>query len=88
VWRICRDNHWWSVFGKKRAQNGKKPGPPAHEDRVRRQFHAERPNQPWLWDISEHHTGEGKLYLCAIKDVFSNRNVGYSISDRVSPGSR
>ena len=27
--------------------------------------------------------GEGKLYLCAIKDVFSGRIVGYSISDRM-----
>ena len=26
---------------------------------------------------------EGKLYLCAIKDVFSGRIVGYSISDRM-----
>ena len=24
---------------------------------------------------------EGKLYLCAIKDVWSTRIVGYSISD-------
>ena len=30
----------------------------------------------WLADITEHPTGEGKLYLCAIKDVFSNRIVG------------
>lgn len=26
AWRICRDNGWWSVFGKKRGKNGKKPG--------------------------------------------------------------
>ena len=26
---------------------------------------------------------EGKLYLCAIKDVYSGRIVGYSISDRM-----
>ncbi|QMS56870.1 hypothetical protein CIB50_0001590 [Kocuria varians] len=26
---------------------------------------------------------DGKLYLCAIKDVFSGRIVGYSISDRM-----
>ncbi|WP_415796343.1 DDE-type integrase/transposase/recombinase, partial [Mycolicibacterium frederiksbergense] len=26
---------------------------------------------------------EGKLYLCAIKDVFSNRIVGYSIDSRM-----
>ena len=31
---------------------------------------------------TEHWTSEGKLYCCAIKDVFSNRIVGYSISDR------
>ena len=83
VWRICRDNGWWSVFGKKRARNGKKPGPPAHDDLVLRQFKADAPNRLWLWDITEHATAEGKLYLCAIKDVFSNRIVGYSISDRM-----
>ncbi len=32
---------------------------------------------------TEHHTGEGKLYLCAIKDVHSNRIVGYSIDSRM-----
>ncbi|GAB2531703.1 hypothetical protein GCM10027268_00390 [Brachybacterium huguangmaarense] len=32
---------------------------------------------------SEHWTDEGKLYLCAIKDVFSGRIVGYSMSDRM-----
>ncbi len=37
----------------------------------------------WLTDITEHWTDEGKLYECAIKDVWSNRIVGYSISDRM-----
>ena len=84
VWRICRDNRWWSVFGKKRrGANGKKPGPPAHDDLVLRQFRADRPNRLWLWDITEHATSEGKVYLCAIKDVYSGRIVGYSISDRM-----
>ena len=32
---------------------------------------------------TEHWTDEGKLYLCAIKDAFSGRVVGYSISDRM-----
>lgn len=83
VWRICADNRWWSVFGKKRGANGKRPGPPAHDDLVERKFAAEKPNQLWLTDITEHPTSSGKLYLCAIKDVFSNRIVGYSISDRM-----
>ncbi|EKT79014.1 putative transposase orfB for insertion sequence element [Rhodococcus opacus M213] len=33
---------------------------------------------------TEHWTDEGKLYLCAIKDCFSTRIVGYSIADRMT----
>ncbi len=60
-----------------------KAGTPAHDDLVRRNFIADRPNQLWLADITEHWTGEGKLYLCAIKDVFSNRIVGWAIDSRM-----
>jgi putative transposase len=81
-WRICSQNRLWSVFGKKRGKNGK-AGPPVHDDLVERDFTAEAPNQLWLADITEHRTSEGKLYLCAIKDVFSNRIVGYSIDSRM-----
>ncbi|RFC71150.1 IS3 family transposase [Streptomyces sp. AcE210] len=82
AWRICRDNRWWSVFGKKRGQ-AKKAGPPVHDDLVRRDFTATGPNRLWLTDITEHPTAEGKLYLCAVKDVFSKRIVGYSIDSRM-----
>jgi putative transposase len=82
AWRICTENKWWSVFGKKRGKNGK-TGPPVHDDLVERDFTADEPNQLWLSDITEHRTSEGKLYLCAIKDVFSNRIVGYSIDSRM-----
>ncbi len=83
VWRICRDHRWWSVFGKPKRYKGAKPGTPAHDDLVKRDFTATAPNRLWLTDITEHRTDEGKLYLCAIKDVFSNRIVGYAISDRM-----
>jgi len=83
VWRICRDNGWWSAFGKPKAPKKTKPGTPAHDDLVRRVFSAGAPNRLWLADITEHRTGEGKLYLCAIKDVFSNRIVGWSIDSRM-----
>ncbi len=82
AWRICRDNRWWSVFGKKRGRV-KKAGPPVHDDLVRRDFTADGPNRLWLTDITEHPTAEGKLYLCAVKDVFSKRIVGYSIDERM-----
>ena len=85
VWRVCRDNGWWSVIVRRRGRSGKKilAGAPAHDDLVRRGFTAEAPNRLWLVDITEHPTGEGKLYLCAIKDVHSNRIVGYSIDSRM-----
>jgi transposase InsO family protein len=83
VWKHASRNGVWSVFGKKRGKNGK-AGPPVFDDHVQRAFIAHAPNEVWLTDITEHPTGEGKLYLCALKDVFSNRIVGYSISDRMT----
>ena len=71
------------MFGKKRGKNGKRPGPPVHDDLVKRDFTADDVNELWLTDITEHWTDEGKLYLCAIKDVHSNRIVGYSIDSRM-----
>jgi putative transposase len=92
AWRICSDNGWWSAFGKKRGMNGKRPGPPVHDDlcavtdgtgRVRHEFKADAANELWIGDITEHWTGEGKLYVRAFKDVWSNRIVGYSIDSRM-----
>ncbi len=84
AWRICSTNGWWSVFGKRRTYSkARKAGAPAHEDLLARNFTADRANHRWLTDITEHWTGEGKLYLCAIKDVWSNRIVGYSIDSRM-----
>jgi len=81
-WRICSQHRLWSAFVKKRGKNGK-VGPPVHDDLVERDFTAEGPNQLWLSDITEHRTHEGKLYLCAIKDEFSNRIVGYCMASRM-----
>ncbi|MFE3258154.1 hypothetical protein ACFXPS_40885 [Nocardia sp. NPDC059091] len=70
AWRICSAHGWWSVFGKKRSGKGT-VGPPVHDDLVRRNFSANAPNRLWLSDISEHRTAaEGKLYICAVKDVY------------------
>jgi putative transposase len=81
--RLCTLQRIFSVHSKKRG-NGRKPGPPVHNDLVERQFTAKSPNQLWLTDITEHPTGEGKLYLCAVKDACTNRIVGYSMSERMT----
>ena len=92
AWKICSENQWWSTFGKKKSKNGKKPGPPVHDDLcayedkrgvTRHRFETDVINDLWLTDISEHPTREGKLYLCAVKDAFSGRIVGYSIGPRM-----
>ena len=82
AWRLCSEHGWWSAFGKKRS-NKSRPGPPAHDDLVERDFTATGANQLWLTDITEHRTGEGKLYMCAVKDVWSNRIVGYAIDSQM-----
>lgn len=76
----------------RRKRKGGRPGPPAHDDllavadtdgRIRHDFTATTPNKIWLCDITEHPTLEGKLYLCAVKDAYSNKIVGYSIDSNM-----
>lgn len=84
VWRICSEMGIFSAFvHKKRGKSGL-VGPPVRDDLVRREFTADGANRLWLTDISEHPTTEGKVYLCAVKDVWSNRIVGYSIDSRTT----
>ena len=81
--RLCTVQRLWSAHSRKRGLN-RKPGPPVHDDLVEREFTAPAPNVLWLTDITEHPTGEGKLYLCAVKDACSKRIVGYSIAARMT----
>ncbi|MGP5724828.1 DDE-type integrase/transposase/recombinase [Arthrobacter rhombi] len=40
------------------------------------------PDQLWLTDFAEQEANQGRIYLCAIKDVFSSPIASYSISSR------
>lgn len=82
VQRLCSQEQIWSSFSKKKSKS-KKTGPPVHDDLVKREFIAFEQDELWLTDITEHPTDEGKLYACIIKDVFSNRIVGWSIADHM-----
>lgn len=48
-----------------------------------RNFHADRPNQKWVGDISYIWTREGWLYLAMIIDLHSRRVVGWAVSNRL-----
>ncbi len=85
VWRLCSQQRLWSCTVRKgRRGSGKRPGPAVHDDHVQRDFTAAAPDTVWVTDITEHPTAEGTLYCCAIKDLFSNRIVGYALDERMT----
>ena len=49
---------------------------------LNRDFHAEKPNQKWVTDVTEFSLFGKKLYLSPILDLHSNDLVSYTISDR------
>jgi putative transposase len=83
VQRLCSLQRIWSLHAKKRGLN-RKAGPPVHDDLIGKNFTATAPDQKWVTDITEHPTSEGTLYVCLVKDLCSNRIVGYSIGARMT----
>ncbi|MEU2874773.1 IS3 family transposase [Streptomyces olivoreticuli] len=54
----------------------------AAPDFVRRDFTADEPDQVWCGDMTEIVTGEGKLYLATVIDLYSRRLLGYAMGER------
>ncbi|XCB29936.1 IS3 family transposase [Arcanobacterium hippocoleae] len=50
---------------------------PAPEDHIKRDFHAEQPNQKWLTDVSEFAGPDGKVYFSPIMDCYDGYIVAY-----------
>lgn len=48
-----------------------------YENLLNRNFHADRPNQKWVTDISYIHTKQGVLYLSIIRDLYDNSIVAH-----------
>ncbi|MFZ7094264.1 IS3 family transposase [Primorskyibacter sp. 2E233] len=69
-----------------RRRPGHYGGKPAivAENRLEQQFHASRPDQIWVTDITYIKTHEGWLYLCVIIDLYSRRVVGWSAQSRMT----
>ena len=53
---------------------------------MNREFHADKPNEKWLTDVTEFKWYEGievrKIYLSAILDLYDRRIVSFVIRDR------
>lgn len=83
VARLMRINGIRGVGGpgtraKRRAGRHTAPAP----DLLRRDFTAKQADERWVADITEFATFEGKLHLAAIVDLYSNRVVGWAMSER------
>ena len=50
------------------------------QDRVNRQFKAQRPNQLWVADFTYVSTWQGFVYVAFVIDVFARRIVGWRVS--------
>ena len=78
VWKIMRELGIQGLPGpRKRKRNLVNAA--TEEDLVKRNFVATHPNELWLTDITEHQTREGKVYCCAVLDLFSRKVVGWAI---------
>jgi transposase InsO family protein len=55
---------------------------PAPENLVNRDFHAAKPNEKWLTDITVFHIPAGKVYLSPMIDCFDGMVVSWTIGTR------
>lgn len=86
--RICRKRDIKSTI--KYANNGctRNSNNPQYiaENLLNREFHADKPNEKWLTDVTEFKWYEGievhKVYLSAILDLYDRRIVAYMVRDR------
>ena len=76
ILRIMQKYNLLSVVRRKKYQHY---GDALHRypNLLNRNFHAERPNQKWVTDISYIKTGQGFLYLSVIRDLYDNSIVSY-----------
>jgi putative transposase len=68
---------------KRRGCTRRDPAAEPADDLVNRSFDPVEPDRLWVMDVTEHPTGEGKVYLAVVLDAFSRMVVGWSIADHV-----
>lgn len=81
VARLMRANGLVGAHSSKKRRRGR-PDAGGMPDLLNRQFHANAPNQRWVADVTEFPTGEGKLFLAAVRDLFHRGIVGWDTSAR------
>jgi len=81
VARLMRANNLIGAHASKKWRRGR-PDAGGIPDLLQRNFRADAPNQHWVADITEFATGDGKLYLAAVRDLFHRGIVGWDTAGR------
>lgn len=76
ILRVMQKYNLLSVVRRKKYRNYS-TGLHRYENLLNRDFHAYRPNQKWVTDISYIKTSQGNLYLSIIRDLYDNSIVAY-----------
>ena len=81
--RLMRLNGIVGIHKRRRGCTRRDPDATPSDDLVNRQFTPEGPDRLWVADVTEHPTGEGKVYLAVVVDAWSRRVIGWSIADHI-----
>lgn len=81
VARLMRANNLVGAHASKRWRRGR-PDAGGLVDLLQRDFTASAPNQRWVADVTEFPTGDGKLFLAGVRDLFHRGIVGWDTSAR------
>ncbi len=83
--RVARLMRAENIYGRRKKKQTRTTNSqhsyPVAPNRLNRDFHAMRPNEKWLADITYIPTAEGWLYLAAVLDLFSRKIVGWAFAD-------
>jgi putative transposase len=82
VERLMREDGLAGISPRRTGFTRRDPKAPLAPDLVQRDFTALAPNRLWVTDLTMVSTGEGPLWLSAIRDAFSRRVVAWETSAR------
>ena len=83
VERLMREANIQGIYRRRGRGCTRRDGTEPSDDLVGRRFDPDGPDRLWVMDVTEHPTGEGKVYLATVIDAYSRRVVGWSIADHM-----
>ncbi|OME93995.1 MULTISPECIES: IS3 family transposase [Paenibacillus] len=82
VYRLMKQMGIQAQIRKKKKFHGKKEVCVVSDNVLNREFHADRPNEKWVTDITYIPYNKKNLYLSTIYDLYNNEIIAYNISTK------